>query len=426
MDDHGGGSPTGSVALKAPCREQGMRPSLAAWWAWILWVIVSLLTGSNMTFRIATRTGAYGEPWLVALVGDLAFFLLPTVGLVIATRRPTLIFGWLLLVAAFSFEAGELAHSYATQALLHPGTLPGGIVAAFLQSFQLIGFIVLPFLLLLFPDGRLPSPRWRLLAWAAVLCPVLMWPALFLSPGLMIEGVPASRNRYALQALEGVNLGDRLFGAWYVILLLALLSLLFRFRRARGEQRQQLKWVLFGGALFPITFFVEAVGNPTLNVLSDLVAIAAFCGAIGVAILKYRLYDIDRIINRTLVYSVLTATLGLGYASVALLLGELFGGVGAQPPSWAVAAATLAVAALFRPARRRIQAAVDRRFNRRKYNSAKTIEMFSARLRDQIDLDTLAGELLLVTDTTMQPTTLSLWLRPPHESSNARTSRWGY
>ena len=169
--------------------------------------------------------------------------------------------------SAFSFEAGELAHSYATQALLHPGTLPGGIVAAFLQSFQLIGFIVLPFLLLLFPDGRLSIPALeaprlgrRALSRADVARTVPQ-------PGLDIEGVPASRNRYALQALEGVNLGDRLFGAWYVILLLALLSLLFRFRRARGQQRQQLKWVLFGGALFPITFFVEAVGNPTLNVL---------------------------------------------------------------------------------------------------------------------------------------------------------------
>jgi hypothetical protein len=139
-----------------------------------------------------------------------------------------------------------------------------------------------------------------------------------------------------------------------------------------------------------------------------------------VAVLRYRLYDIDRIINRTLVYGLLTAVLGLGYASGVLLLGQLFGGVTGDPPAWAVAGATLAVAALFGPARRRIQAAVDRRFNRRKYNAAQTIQAFSTRLRDQIDLDTLTGELLAVVDQTMQPTQASVWLRdnatPPRRS----------
>ena len=148
--------------------------------------------------------------------------------------------------------------------------------------------------------------------------------------------------------------------------------------------------------------------------------------AVAVAILRHRLYDIDRLINRTLVYGVLTATLGLSYAGVVLILGEVFGGAGAKSPSWAVAGATLVVAALFQPARGRIQAAVDRRFNRRKYNAAKTIETFSARLRDQVDLETLAGELLTVTDKTMEPTTVSLWLRPPDEGARAHTPRWSY
>jgi hypothetical protein len=135
--------------------------------------------------------------------------------------------------------------------------------------------------------------------------------------------------------------------------------------------------------------------------------------AAGIAILRYRLYDIDRIISRTLSYGLLSAILGLGYAGVVLLLGQLFGGIGAEPPGWAIAGATLAVAALFQPARRRIQAGVDRRFNRRRHDAARVIEGFGVRLRDQVDLDTLTGELLAVATQTMQPTRAWLWLRPP-------------
>jgi hypothetical protein len=142
------------------------------------------------------------------------------------------------------------------------------------------------------------------------------------------------------------------------------------------------------------------------------VAVALLPVAAGIAILRYRLYDIDRLINRTLVYGLLTALLAAVYAGAVLVLGQVFGGVGRDPPSWAVAGATLAVAALFQPARRRIQAVVDRRFNRRKYDTAKTVEAFSARLRDQVDLDTLSAELLAVVDQTMQPSQAWLWLRP--------------
>jgi hypothetical protein len=143
--------------------------------------------------------------------------------------------------------------------------------------------------------------------------------------------------------------------------------------------------------------------------------LAAIPLAIGVAILRYRLYDIDRLINRTLVYGLLTAVLGFGYAGAVLVLGQLFGGVTSDPPSWVVAGATLAVAAVFQPARRRIQNGVDRRFNRRRYDAAQTIEAFSVRLRDEVDLDTLSAELLAVIDRTVQPTSASLWLRPPVE-----------
>jgi hypothetical protein len=154
-----------------------------------------------------------------------------------------------------------------------------------------------------------------------------------------------------------------------------------------------------------------------LNLLVGLPLLLSLPVAAGVAILRYRLYDIDRLINRTLVYGLLTALLGALYAGVVLVLGQVFGGIGDNPPSWVIAGATLAVAVLFQPARRRIQQAVDRRFNRRKYDAAKTIEAFSARLRDQVDLDSLSAELLAVVDQTVQPTAASLWLRPSAQRS---------
>ena len=153
------------------------------------------------------------------------------------------------------------------------------------------------------------------------------------------------------------------------------------------------------------------------------VTVIALPVAVGIAILRYRLYDIDRLINRTLVYGSVTAILGLGYAGAVLVLGQVFGGVRGNPPSWAVAGATLAAAALFRPARRRIQALVDRRFNRRKYNAARTVEAFTARLQDEIDLAALSEELLAVVDHTMQPTQSSLWLLSPTPTSWSRSRR---
>jgi uncharacterized protein (DUF697 family) len=185
--------------------------------------------------------------------------------------------------------------------------------------------------------------------------------------------------------------------------------------------------VIFGYPLLAVA--ANALGSPSEEFAdaSTAVLITPIPVALGLAILKYRLYDIDRLINRTLVYGLLTVILGLGYAGVVLVLGELFGGVTNKPPSWVVAGATLAVAALFQPARRRIQAAVDRRFNRRHYDAGKTIEAFSARLRDQIDLDTLATELHAVVDQTMQPTQAWLWLRPApaREQPRLQVSRRG-
>jgi MFS family permease len=320
-----------------------------------------------------------------------------------------------MLAVVLGFAVQQAATDYAGAAFRNPGTLPGGLLVALLitPAFA-VGITALPFMFLLFPDGRLPSPRWRVLGWAAVICGGLILVILGASPQPLVQNVPASENPIGAPALRSVN-AEPLFSVWLLVLLLALISLLFRFRRARGDERQQLKWLPVGVALIVVSFLIEDLGNATLNALVDLVAVAALSAAILVAILKYRLYDIDRLINRTLVYGLLTALLAGVYAGAVLVLGQLFGGVGRDPPSWAVAGATLAVAALFQPARRRIQTAVDQRFNRRKYDTAKTVETFSTRLRDEIDLDTLSAELLGVVDQTMQPSQAWLWLRPSTE-----------
>jgi peptidoglycan/LPS O-acetylase OafA/YrhL len=190
-------------------------------------------------------------------------------------------------------------------------------------------------------------------------------------------------------------------------------SLVVRFRRARGGERQQLRWLALAAALAALGSLAlvaaSAMGaSPLLLGWVGGVCVAVLPVAIGAAILRYRLYDLDRIVSRTLAYGLLTLLLGVGYAAVVLGLGRLL----PQGSSLVVAAATLAVAAAFQPLRRRVQAAVDRRFNRRRHDAAQTIEAFGARLRDQVDLDTLTGEVLAVVDQTMQPTQASMWLRP--------------
>lgn len=210
-------------------------------------------------------------------------------------------------------------------------------------------------------------------------------------------------------------------GFFALFVVLVVVSLVLRFRRSRGDERQQLKWLTFAAMLLaamPVTATAlrttfAGVHLPYVGGILFALAIALFPAAIGVAVLKYRLYDIDRIVSRTVAYGLLTALLAGVYAGLVLILGQLLGGVGAKPPSWAIAGATLAVAALFQPLRRRIQGAVDQRFNRRGYDAARTIDGFSARLRDEIDLGTLAAELLSIVDQSVQPTSVSRWLRPP-------------
>jgi hypothetical protein len=378
--------------------------------------VVVVLTVLTMVLVVVTRSvprSPYDQWQLIWLrmSGDLAF---TTVGLIIASRRPANPLGWLLLLSfGLSLSANEFLRAYAEYTLFYrPGTLPAGLAIAWVATW-IWAFIypILPFVFLLFPDGRLPSPRWRPFAWVAGLVNglfALMVP--FRAGGL--EYFPTIPNPVGIPALT-----EAVFQAFalvtFIVILLATMSLPVRFRRARGDERQQLKWVAYAAVFLGVVGVVApSLASPLVSVIVSTLAFTGLAAAIAVAILKYRLYDIDRIINRTLVYGVLTALLAAVYVGFVLVLGQLFGGIGTKPPSWAVAGATLAVAALFQPARRRIQQAVDRRFNRRRHDAARVIEAFAARLRDQVDLDMLGAELLAVVDQTMEPTTASLWLRP--------------
>jgi hypothetical protein len=398
-----------AIGMMMPASDQiePRRAQIGARLAWGLCAVSLTLVVLGLVYGVLNhklRTGfALLAPNAIVAVS------FPTVGAFIATHRPRNPIGWLFCTVGI-FQglliAAEADSDYALR--IAPGTVPGGPLANWVAQWvwaTSVG-LLFTFVPLLFPDGRLPSPRWRPVAWLSALSivltcglyGVLLWP---------LRGVVDREPEELLAAGQAIVLNTAV--PFMVLCGLACLTALgVRFRRARGIERQQLKWLLFAAAITVVTISLgDLVSRLWLLPLLPAIPVAA-----GIAILRYRLYDIDRIISRTLVYGLLTAILGLGYAGAVLVLGQVSGGVGGDPPSWAVAGATLAVAALFQPARRRIQQVVDRRFNRRKYHAAKTIQAFSARLRDQVDLDTLSAELLAVADQTMQPTTMSLWLRP--------------
>jgi hypothetical protein len=409
---------------------------------WVAWITIavywSCIIVGLMLHGLNDRP-AVGDQFFAGLIWGV----FPTVGAVIVARQPRNRIGWLCCAVGLLIGPAYFAQAYAWYALVNrPGSLPGGLAMAWLGEwpwFVALGF-VLTFLLLLFPNGRLVSRRWRVVAWAAAADLALnaVWGAF--KPTLDSLEPQIFPNPLALQQVEATFdlLGPVVLVGLGLLTILSAISMVVRFRRARGAERQQLKWVTYATAVSVLVWLVFAATDLQSRLPDALAAVigAVFVGAvpvaIGIALLRYRLYDIDRLINRTVVYGLLTALLAGVYAGAVLVLGQVFGGVGRDPPSWAVAGATLAMAALFQPARGRIQAAVDRRFNRRKYNTAKTIEAFSTRLRDQVDLDTLSTELLAVVGQTMEPSQVSLWLRPPPPGSPGTAPRaprptpWAY
>jgi hypothetical protein len=373
---------------------------------WAIWLVVAVL--GVMVSGSALDDGV--GPFIGYSVFVLAF---ATVGALVASRRQRNPVGWILLIAGMAFVVGGLSVSTVEDG----GSGRWQTLAAWVGAWIWLVAIVPvgTFALLLFPDGRLPSPRWRPVAWlaggglAAVVAGVAFAPGRF--DDTVIE------NPVGLAALPW--LPDALAVAGAVALLAALFgslaSLRARFAAARRDERLQLKWLLYAAGVVAAgvvaSLAIElALGSSVADVANTIstLSMVAVPVAMGIAILRHRLYDIDLVIRRTLVYGALSATLAVGYLGLVLLAQWVIG----AEADLAIAGSTLAMAALFRPLRARIQAGVDRRFYRRRYDAALTLEAFSGRLREEVDLDALAGELRGAVRDTLQPSHLSLWIRP--------------
>ena len=395
-----------------------MRTRSATWLAWIMWALSIALTGLSLWLLILNLSHPDVPVYLYWAEATLLAAGYSTVGAVAAAHRPGNPVGWVLCSIGLSWGVTHFSSEYATYALLvAPGTLPAAEGAAWIYSWVWVPALgVIVFLPLLFPNGRLPSPRWRPFAWLSVLLATAGTILAAISPG---AGVGLSiRNPLGIESLPDLN--EQLQAVMFVLIFVAAASLVWRMRYAGGVERQQIKWAAYAGALaggasLPTYTVLEAVDLRWLHMVGYVPALVGIAGvptAVGIAITRYRLYEIDILINRTLVYGSLTATLVALYFGGIVVLQRVFVVLTGEKSTLAVVASTLLIAALFNTLRRRIQGFVDRRFYRSKYDAAKTLEAFSAKLRDETDLDALSDDLVGVVKETMQPAHVSLWLRP--------------
>jgi hypothetical protein len=358
-----------------------------------------------------------------------------TVGALVASHRPENTIGWIFCAVGLVMCTEGFTESYANLALFaRSGSLPGGRVAAWASAWLggpgLLG--IFAFLLLLFPDGRLPTRRWRPVAWVGAIAIAAVTFLHAFRPGpLTNSAFPSVANPFGIEALAGVR--DLLeFAAFLLMLatvLLSAVSLVVRFKRAHLLERQQIKWFAYAGAFLAAVF----VAGPTVLwspavpgwvwFCAFFLAVAGMPISSGIAILRYRLYDIDLLINRTIVYGTLTATLVALYFGSIVLLQRVFVLLTGERSTLAIVASTLLIAALFAPLRRRIQSFIDRRFYRRKYDARKTLEAFSTTLREETELGTLSEHLVGVVSETMQPSHVSLWLRPEEAPRNPQADQ---
>jgi hypothetical protein len=413
-----------------------------------LWAVCVVLITLALVLDFQTEeyslieSGLRYYPGFAVLTGVLSLAY-PTVGALIASRLPTNPIGWIFCGLGLLYVAQRFTTAYADYALLENIALPWGESMAWFSTWIVFANPTLVvFLMLLFPDGRLPSRRWRIVVWVTILGAVIRALGLAFMPGMLFT------HRYVNNPFEVVGvIGGKLttfdfFGASRVLgltlllmsLLAALLSVILRLRRARGDERQQLKWFMFAAVpatalgsldgldgivadfttdfMFQPVYILYSWGLLLPNFYAEVLALLVIPVCTYIAILRYNLYDIDLIINRTLVYGSLTATLVALYFGGIVVLQRVFVTLTGQQSTLAVVASTLLIAALFTPLRRRIQGFIDRRFYRRKYDARKTLEAFSTKLKNETDLESLNNDLVGVVRETMQPAHVSLWLRP--------------
>ena len=427
-----------------------MSTRTASWFAWLLAALSVAIFVAGGALSVLTLSAQSPGSWFTVTtvsqtLSFVPFLAFPLVGALVASRRSENSIGWILLVDGLLWMILMATDQYGIYGVARPGTVPYPVAIGTIGDQWLwmptVGLLGI-YLLLLFPDGRLPSRRWRPLAWISGVVIVLFSVAEGLAPG-PLQNQGNVINPFGIEALPWLSV------AGYVVLpllplciLASALSLAIRYRRSGGEVRQQIKWIAFvasfAGLLYLIAmvsqliFIPQMLGSggklPPLPIWFELlfsVAVLGFAGiplAIGFAVLKYRLYDIDLLINRTLVYGSLTAMLVALYFGGIVSLQRIFVLLTGQKSTLAVVASTLLIAALFNPLMRRIQGFIDRRFYRRKYDARKTLEAFSTKLRDETDLDALSDDLVGVVRETMQPAHASLWLRPLADAARRRES----
>jgi hypothetical protein len=373
----------------------------------ILLAVSVVLTSSAFVFVALAGGGVSGPAEVYDAMNAVLLLSFPAVGALVATRHPRNAIGWLFCAAGVLFGLSSAAYGYALT------DFGGADYAAWLNAWIFLPalFGIPPLLFLLFPDGRLLSARWRGAVWLTGIAMAGFAAAAALRPGVL-DDAPVAGVVNPLGVRGAGDIVDAVAAVAGSCALLAILlsvaALVLRLRRSRGAERRQMKWFAAAAALFAATCvaFISVPVSDQIGQLAILTAYALIPVAAGVAILRHRLYDIDVVIRRTLIYAVLTATLGATYLALVLLVGLAVGESGL-----AVAVSTLAVAAMFRPALTRIQAVVDRRFYRSRYDAALTLEAFGSRLRDEVDLEALTDDLRGVVSETVQPAHVSVWLR---------------